>query len=146
MELTNEQWNLIEPLLPPHKSQPGKRGRPAQDDRAVMNGILWILRTGAPWQDLPRKYPPYQTVHRRFQSWNESGIMHRILQELARDLEQRGGIDLSECFIDGSFSSAKKGGSKSEKPSGERAQRSWRSLTALVFLSPYAQQALRRTK
>lgn len=145
-DLTNAQWAFIEPLLPEPKRRSDGRGRPWRDSREVLNGILWILRTGAQWSEMPRRYPPYQTCHRRFQQWRESGVMDRLLEALAQDLEERGEIDLDECFIDGSFSPAKKGALESGKPSGARAQRSWQLQTALVFLSPYAQEALRRMK
>jgi transposase len=59
-----------------------------------MNGILWILRTGAPWKDLPQRYPPYQTCHRWFQQWVRDGIFQRIAQELVDDLYERGQIDI----------------------------------------------------
>jgi len=68
-----------------------------------MNGILWILRTGAPWKDLPQRYPPYQTCHRWFQQWVRDGIFQRIAQELVDDLYERGQIDIREAFIDGCF-------------------------------------------
>jgi transposase len=68
-----------------------------------------VLRTGAPWHDLPRRYPPYQTCHRRFQQWRRSGLLTRLLLKLAEDLRDRGKLDLRESFIDASFSSAKKG-------------------------------------
>lgn len=86
-----------------------RRGRPWSDRRRVFNGVLWILRTGAPWHDLPERYGAYQTVHRRFQSWCKCGVMEAVLRGLARDLHERGGLDLSECFLDGSFSAAQKG-------------------------------------
>jgi len=60
-----------------------------------------ILRTGAPWKDLPERYPSYQTCHRRFQRWVNNGTLRRVLQALARDLHARGGLDLSETFIEG---------------------------------------------
>ena len=66
-----------------------------------LNGILWILRTGAPWQDLPERYGAYQTVHRRFQRWRKQGVVEAVLRGFARDLHERGGLDLSECFLDG---------------------------------------------
>ena len=75
-----------------------------------MNGVLWVLRTGAPWHDLPSRYPPYQTCHRRFQLWQRSGRLDRLLQRLAEDLRDRGKIDLSEAFVDATFASAKKRG------------------------------------
>ena len=76
----------------------------------MLNGILWILRTGAPWADLPDRYPSYQTCHRRFQHWVRSGMLKRILSVLAQALHDEGHLDLQETFIDGSFAPAKKGG------------------------------------
>jgi transposase len=76
----------------------------------VLDGVLWVLRTGAPWHDLPERYPPYQTCHRRFQGWVRAGTLARMLAALCEDLRKRGGLDLSECFIDGTFVGAKKGG------------------------------------
>jgi transposase len=146
MDLTDEQWKLLEPLIPqPPRRQDG-RGRPWRDPREVLNGILWVLRTGAPWKDMPERYPPYQTCHRRFQGWVEDGTVEKILRALAEDLERRGEIDLSEAFIDGTFAPARKGGSAWAKPSGARGPRSWQSQTALVFLSPYVSRVLGGTK
>src|SRR5260370_20928493 len=79
------------------------RGRPWKDRRAVLDGILRILRTGAPWADLPDRYPPYQTCHRRFQQWVKSGILTGVFEALAAELRSRGCIDLNETFIDGSL-------------------------------------------
>ncbi len=76
-----------------------------------------MLRTGAHWRDLPERYPPYQTCHRRFQRWVEKGVLSHILEALAEDLKERGRLDLSECFIDGTFVVAKKGGATWERPS-----------------------------
>ncbi len=109
MDITNEQWNRIEPIIKKLTPPKDPRGRPPRDPRHVLNGILWILRTGAPWKDLPQRYPPYQTCHRRFQQWVKQGIFKRIAQELAEDLYERGQIDIREAFIDGSFAPAKKG-------------------------------------
>src|SRR5919108_23949 len=109
MDLTDEQWSIIQPLIPDPPRRPDGKGRPWKDARDVMNAVLWILRTGAPWHDLPDRYPPYQTCHRRFQQWVHSGIFEKILHTLATDLRERGGIDLSECFIDGTFIVAKRG-------------------------------------
>ena len=110
MELTDKQWELIEPLLSAGKSGPGKKGRPRRNNREILDGILWIMRTGAPWKDLPTRYPPRNTCHRRFQEWVKDKTLERILETIARDLEERGGLDLRETFIDGSFTAAKKGG------------------------------------
>ena len=146
MDLKDEQWNIIKELIPENPRRPDGRGRPWKETRDVFNGILWILRTGAPWKDMPERYPPYQTCHRRFQQWVRSGVMERILQALAEDLRDRGKIDLSECFIDGTFVPAKKGVSMLGKPSGARVRSSWQWQTVLVFLSPCTWPALRRMK
>ena len=123
MDLTDEQWSIIQPLIPDPPRRPDGKGRPWKDARDIMDGILWILRTGAPWHDMPKeRYPPYQTCHRRFQQWVRTGIFEKILQALATDLHDRGGIDLSECFIDGTFIVAKKGGTKLERPSGAKVE------------------------
>jgi transposase len=76
----------------------------------VLNGVLWVLRTGAPWRDLPSRYPPYQTCHRRFQLWQRSGRLDLLLQRLAENLRDRGRIDLFEAFVDATFAPAKKRG------------------------------------
>jgi transposase len=146
MDLTEEQWNVLKPLIPVPPRRLDGRGRPWREARAVLNGMLWILRTGAPWKDLPSRYPPYQTCHRRFQQWGRSGPLEQLLRTLATDLEERGGIDRSECFIDGTFVVAKKGGAMGERPSGAKVRRSWQLQTALVFLSPSTLQVLRRMK
>ena len=146
MDLTNEQWQIVETILPPDRVRADRRGRPWSDRRTVLNGVLWILRTGARWQDLPEQYGPHQTVHRRFQNWVRSKVLEEVLLAVAQDLKDRGGIDLRECFIDGTFVPAKKGGSAWGKLSVGRAANSWRSRTAMVFLSPYAQRVLARLK
>src|SRR5215216_389866 len=118
MDLTDEQWAVLEPLVPKPRVRPDGRGRPWRDPRDVLNGVLWVLKTGAPWADLPRRYPPYQTCHRRYQGWVRAGVLDRILRALAEDCRDRGRLDLSECFVDGSFVIAKKGDPGWESPSG----------------------------
>ena len=132
MDITDAQWAVLEPLFRPKRRADG-RGRPWQDTRAVLNGVFWVLRTGAPWHDLPGRYPPYTTCHRRFQQWQRSGLFERLLQTLAEDLRDRGKLDLSEAFIDASFSSAKKGALLSARLAAEKAVKSWRSQTAMAF-------------
>ena len=83
MDLTDEQWEILEPLIPDLPRRADGKGRPWRDPRDVLDGILWVLRTGAPWRDLPERYPPYQTCHRRFQRWNEQGVLDRVLRALA---------------------------------------------------------------
>src|ERR1700688_2652447 len=145
MDLTDAQWGALDPLFRPKRRADG-RGRPWQDTRAVLNGVLWILRTGPPWHDLPDRYPPYQTCHRRFQQWQRSRLFTRSLQKLAEDLRDRGKLDLSEAFIDASFSSAKKGALVSALQNAGKAAKSWQLQTAMVFLSPCTWPALDRMK
>ena len=145
-DLTNEQWLVVDKMLPLNRVRADRRGRPWRDRRTVLNGILWILRTGAPWHDLPPRYGAYQTVHRRFQSWVRAGVIEQVLLAVAQHLQEAGGLDLKECFVDGTFVPAKKGGVRWAKPSGARAPRSWVWPTAMVFLSPCGQKVLRRLK
>ncbi|MGR0482535.1 MAG: IS5 family transposase [Candidatus Electronema sp. V4] len=99
----------IKPVILQSACKKDSRGRKPRDPREVLNGILWVLRTGAPWKDLPDRHPSHQTCRRRFQQWAKTGVFRRILEELAVDLQERGGIDIREAFIDGSFVPAKKG-------------------------------------
>ena len=145
-ELTDEQWSIIEPLLAELPKRDDGKGRPWRSSREIMNAILWILRSGARWKDLPDRFPPYQTCHRRFQTWVKNGTLRRVLEALAEDLRDRGELDLAECFIDGTFIVAKKGAAGLERPSAAKARRSWQWQTALVFLSPSTQTLLRRMK
>jgi transposase len=145
-ELTDEQWAIIEPLLPSLPCREDRRGRPWRDNREVLNGILWILRSGARWKDLPERFPPYQTCHRRFQQWVRGGVLKKVLEALAEDLRTRGELDLGECFIDGTFVVAKKGADVWERPSGAKVRSSWQWQTALVFLSPSTRRLLARMR
>jgi transposase len=145
-ELTDEQWAVIETHLPELPRRADNRGRPWRSNREVMNGILWILRSGARWKDLPERFPPYQTCHRRFQAWVKDGTLRHVLEALAEDLRTRGELDLTECFIDGTFIAAKKGGAELVKLSGAKARNSWWWQTMLVFLSPPTQRVLARMK
>ena len=146
MDLTDQQWAVLAPLVPQPPPRPDGKGRPRRDPRQVLNGILWILRTGAQWADLPHRYPSYQTCHRRFQEWVREGVLQGILEALAQDLEERGEIDLSECFIDATFVIAKKGGPASGRPSGAKARSSWQWQTLLVLASPSTLHLLARTR
>jgi transposase len=136
-ELTDAQWAIVEPLIPPPLRRLNGRGRPIKHaDRAVLNGILWVLRTGAAWADLPERFPSGSTCFRRFSRWIKAGVLRNILEALARHLEEQGRIDLDECFIDGTFVVAKKGATKWERPSGAKVRSSWLLRTLMVFHSP----------
>lgn len=136
MNLTAAQWRRISPLLPKPRLRPDGRGRPWRDPRDVLNGILWVMRTGAPWHDLPPRYPAYQTCHRRLLLWARNGTLAQVLHHLARELADAGGCDFTEKFIDATFAGAKKGVSPSASLAKGKTPRSWYSQTALVFLSP----------
>ncbi len=109
-ELTDGQWAALEPLFAPPLGRPDRRGRPWTDTRAVLKGVLFILRTGAPWRDWPDCYPSRSTCHRRFQQWVRQGLFQHLLEDLASTLLDGGLLDLSECYIDGTFAPAKRGG------------------------------------
>jgi transposase len=135
-ELNDEQWAVIEPVLRPHR-RVDNRGRPWNDTRVVLKGVFWILGTGAQWRELPEKYPPYQTCHRRFQQWVQSGKLERALKLPAQHLHERGQLNLEEAFVDATFASAKRGASPSAPLVAARARRSWLSPLITVFLSPH---------
>lgn len=136
MNLTDAQWSLLKSLLPLPRTGPGCRRRSARDPRAVLDGILWILRTGAPWHDLPPCYPPYQTCHRRFQRWVGDGTFGRLMRALARDLEARDDIDLEECFIDGTpWAQTQRRKVASRLPSGQVALTGRRARAAFRLLT-----------
>ena len=80
MDLTDEPWAVLKPVMPVPLCRPDGRGRPWRDPRTVLEGILWMLRTGAQWNDRPPRSPPSQTCHRRFQHWVRSGVFERLLQ------------------------------------------------------------------
>ena len=146
MELTDVQWEVLRPLVEPNT--PGaRRGRPWEDTRSVLEGVLWILRTGAQWAELPRdKFPPYQTCHRRFQQWVREGTLVKVLRALAEDLLARGQLDLAETFIDATFAGAKKGAVQLVQHAAAKGPRSWQLRSAMVFLSPPGLEALRHMK
>jgi len=97
-DLTKEQWQRLLPLLPPQRS--GGKGHPYAPHRPVLNGILWVLRTGAPWRDLPGRYPAYGTCHERLTRWQRTGLWLRILQELQGAAEARGEIQWDGASAD----------------------------------------------
>src|SRR2546428_5019543 len=122
-ELSDAQWQLIELILQPKRRSDG-RGRPWQETRAVLNGILWILGTGAQWRELPKKYPPYQTCHRRFQHWVREGKLERILRVLAEELQARGRLPLEGAFIHAPFTGGQKWASQSGPPNPAKGPQS----------------------
>jgi len=128
--LSEKQWERVEALLPKLRS----RGRPWADNRAVLEGILWVLKTGARWRDLPKQYPSASTCWRRLRQWEEQEVWLKIWRAFLSELDQGGRLDWSESFLDGSFASAKKGALASAKPRGAKARSGWWWSTAKVFL------------
>ena len=128
-QLSDEQWGQIHDLFPTPKPGP-KGGRPRADSRACFEGILWVLRSGARWKDLPKSFPSYVTCWRRFVEWTADGLIDRALRRLVRRLDRRGRINWEEGFADGTFASAKKGAIWSARPAAARGPRSWSSPMA----------------
>jgi transposase len=106
IHLTDRQWAFIRPLLP----AAARTGRPRADDRRTIEGILYVLITGCRWQDLPREYGAPTTVWRRLRRWGEEGVWEHIWRAALAMLDQRGKLDWSMAFLDGSFVPAKNGG------------------------------------
>ena len=96
-DVTDTQWERLHPLLPPQKP---RTGRPANDHRTVLGGILWLLRTGSPWRYLPERYGSWKTVSSRFYRWRKAGVWDRVLSSLQRRADAEGRLDWSLHFVD----------------------------------------------
>lgn len=132
--VTDDQWRKIEPLLRRKQRNRGKTGRPGAADRACFEGILWVLKVGARWRDLPPSYPSGVTCWRRLRRWEESGALVEAWRKLLSMLDEQGLLNWQETFMDGSFAPAKKGASQSEPPNAARARSGWYWSMAKVFL------------
>ncbi len=137
--MTDAQWRWLEPHLPPEKPW---TGRPNEDHRRILNGILWIDRTGAPWRDLPQRYGLVGTVSSRFYRWRKAGIWQRILSDLQAEADDGGEIDWSIHFVDATVvrahqhaAGARRDGGTSEKAQAREALgRSQGGFTTKVHL------------
>ena len=118
-DLTNEQWAQLEPLLPPQKP---KTGRPNAEHRRMLNGMLWILRTGAPWRDLPEHYGPWRSVASRFYWWRESGVWDRALSALQIQANAEGRLDWEAHLVDATLVRAHPQAAGAKKSAGESAE------------------------
>jgi len=118
-ELTDEQWERLKPLLPPQKP---RTGRPARDHRQIVNAILWIIRSGAPWRDLPERYGPWQTVASRFYRWRKAGTWERLFAAVQQQADAAGQLDWQVHYVDGTIvrahqhAAGAKGGPRRLKP------------------------------
>ena len=91
-ELTDQEWARIAPLLPSETT--AKPGRPPKDNRLMLNAMVWIARSGAPWRDLPERYGPWESVYSRFRKWIQQGFLESVFRTLGLDAE------LDEIFLD----------------------------------------------
>ena len=113
--LSDEHWQRIAPHLPQHPPS-SKGGRPRADDRECLEGILWLLRSGARWKDIPVDLPSGSTCWRRLQEWSGEGVLQEIQALLVQELADLGKLDLSELLADATFIRAKKGARRSASP------------------------------
>ena len=138
-DLSEAQWARLAPVLPP---QTGHVGRPAHDHRPILNGILWKLRTGAPWRDLPARSGPWSTVACRFRRWRLAGVWDRLFAAVQREEDQAGHVDWTIPFVDGRVirahqhaAGAQKGGrARSARPQPGRVAVSYTHLTLPTIL------------
>src|SRR2546421_7538450 len=113
-ELSDQQWTRVASLFP-HMPHHRYGGRPWQNHRTVINGILWILHTGAPWRDRPERYGAWKTVFHRFNSWRKDGTWVRIVTSLLDELDDKGLIDHGLWCIDGSVIRASRAAAGAKK-------------------------------
>jgi transposase len=112
-EINDNQWERIKGMLPPERT--GKPGRPCvTSNRDVMNGVLWILRTGAPWKEVPQEYGRKSTLYDRFKAWKDRGILEAVFAELSKDCDMQDlSFDSTSCKVHQHAAGAKRGPKKS---------------------------------
>lgn len=121
LHLTLEQRDRLRAILPRYENK--ATGRKRVDPVQVFEGILWLLTSGARWEDIDKKrYASFQTCHRYFQEWVQTGVFQKALLALAQELEDEGLLRLQESFLDGCFVPAKRGAMRSASPSGAKAR------------------------
>ena len=103
--LSDDQWERIAPLLPPKKTM----GRPRADDRGTLDAILFVLRTGCRWKDLPKELGSPPTAWRRLKEWEEAGVWESLWRAVLSSLDAQGKLEWAQAFLDGSFVPAKRG-------------------------------------
>jgi transposase len=118
-DLMDQLWERVAPLLPPPPARP-KGGRPRADDRRSFEGVVYQLRNGVRWRDLPKAYGSGPTCWRRHQEWTEAGVWEAVWALVLEELDAAGRIDPSELFADATFVPAQKGGSRSAPPKSAR--------------------------
>jgi transposase len=133
--LSEEQWAVLVPLFPEPKRRKDGRGRPWASNRACLQGILWVLRSGARWRDLPDEYPDGSTCWRRLRMWEEQGVWLRAWRKLLAQMDERKLLDWEEAFLDATFVTAKKGASPSARHVAGKVRSAWWWSTAGAYLS-----------
>ena len=118
-ELSDVSWEKIKNVLPSRKG----RGRPPSEARQMLNGMLWIVRTGAPWRDLPERFGPWQTVYKRFNRWSRAGVWDRVLGCLQAAAEAQGKIDWELFCIDSTVVRASRAAAGARKKNGRAENR-----------------------
>ncbi len=115
-DLSDKDWNVLEPLLPGRK---GTWGGNARDNRQFLNGVFWILRTGAPWRDLPPYYGGWKNTHRRFCRWRDRGVWEKVLETLVDDPDYEWlMIDATHCKVHPHAAGAKGGNQAMSRSKG----------------------------
>ncbi len=100
-DFPDDAWTLVYPLLPPER-EASRAGRPYLEHRQVMNGIFWVLCSGAPWRDLPERYGNWKTIYNRFNRWSKSGVINCIFDKLLQILDEKELLDWDAIALDGS--------------------------------------------
>lgn len=144
-ELDDDRWALLALVLPEPQASPLGGPKPVPN-RPVVEGILWVLRNGGRWKALPDGYPAPATCWRRLAAWEESGVWAEAWRIFLGTLHERGRLDWSECFADGSFAPAKKGATASGRPRRARAPSGWSSSAARASRSASTSTPRRRPR
>ena len=140
--MSEAAWRRLGPLLPPERGRLG--GRPPKDRRRVLNGILWILRSGARWRDLPERYGPWQTAANTFYRWRQAGVWARVLAELQRQADERGELDWALHHVDSTVvrahqhAAGAKVGSSTKRSAGAGAGSRRRSMSAATTMGDHS--------
>jgi transposase len=106
-EISDRDWERVKDMLPPENKG---EGRPSKPNRLMLNGMLWIAKTGAPWRDLPQRYGSWETVYSGFRLWSKSDVFKSLFEALAGDADiQDISIDSTSCKVHQHAAGAKKG-------------------------------------
>ena len=141
--LSEEQWALLQPILP--QTPKAVRGRPALDNRSILEGILWKHLHQAPWYNLPSGYPSYQTCYRRYLLWQRTGVLDNIYRLLYKDLRDRGGLEISSLLEADRIQFSRRG-SRWIFTLPPDLEGTWQASAALLLLNYFLKQAKQKIK